>query len=214
MNDCIEYYIQKQLNDYRLALYGKYNPDVIEKKVAEYQALLKEDAKLDNEEQAYADRLSAVGYTLIKYVDYMVVDGGRVTYGIVDGDEDLIKVCVDTKQLEEWVEMLEKEERMNIFDGKKEFDKKVEELEKEGLFELTGTKKIYYTYDSEDWTKRKLAEDTVNEIQVLSGILFRLLDGAMIDESLKSDDIDLESLWEMLQDLWDGSYILQSAEEN
>ena len=77
-------------------MYGKYNPDVIEKKVAEYQALLKEDAKLDNEEQAYADRLSAVGYTLIKYVDYMVVDGGRVTYGIVDGDEDLIKVCVDT----------------------------------------------------------------------------------------------------------------------
>ena len=143
-----------------------------------------EEQECTAEEQELKDKLGEFGCGLFKTVERNENGEKEITYTVVDTSNSSYSQF-DFESLEEVASFLEEKEEEN-------------------------TKKLYYTHGADDFD-RQTAQGVCNEIRVLSGILFRLLDGEM--DNLKSDDIDLESLWQMLQDLWDGSYILQKAED-
>ena len=66
-----------------------------------------------------------------------------------------------------------------------------------------------YTPDEDLKASEAVAQDTVDQIRVLSGILFRLLD----QHTLVSDTVDLNAAWDLLKDLWDAEYIVKRADE-
>lgn len=59
-------------------------------------------------------------------------------------------------------------------------------------------------YRCEKDEPKNFGEEKIREIQALSGILFRLLDGHY--KQLESDDINLEGVWMALRDMYDEDY--------
>ena len=72
-------------------------------------------------------------------------------------------------------------------------------------------KKIFYTYgkdkDMNIDMEKQSAQEACDEIRVLSGVLFQLLDREM--DNLSSADVDLSYLWEMLGSCWDALYVIK-----
>ena len=80
---------------------------------------------------------------------------------------------------------------------------------------MTEPKLIKYTYTPNEFADEDAeltaADELVDQIRILSGILFRIIDGA--GDRLESKDVDLEAAWKVLQDLWDANYLVKRSDE-